>query len=300
LHDRRKKVCKRQRAGPTKQDVSAFILSTILLVSPASSLSAAQPPSLVEPESGAWAVVHAGELWVCWSPGPDCFERVVFDDEQASRDDPFVEEEDASAELVDERSGDPVVVGADGWRLGFGGPRSLWIEHEEQRWRVVDGQRRAQLVEDPAPVRLLRIGPAACGPDAIVPAVIGGRLSFRDAPRCADEVAAASCVTRAGPRMRTPTPMRLRASIEVSSTRGWVAGGELGIEDRRLASGLEVSFVVELGFDWQRRVADRQAASVVARRGRARLRELPTVTPGPLADAELGALAAVVCEGGQP
>lgn len=307
MHIFLKKVCNRERAGPTKQDVTASILSTILLVSPASSLSAAQPPSLVEPESGAWAVVHAGELWVCWSPGPDCFERVVFDDGEPAHDDPIADaEEDPNEELVDDgHKSEPVMVGADGWRIGFWGPRSLWVEHDEQRWRVVHGQRRARLVEDQAPVRLLRIGPASCGPDAMVPALIGGRLGFKDAPRCTVEVTAATCVTRGvGPRLRSPTPMRLRAGIEVAGARAWTAGGEdqlsPGIDHRRSTSVLEVSLVVELAFDWQRRIADRRAASLVARRGRAQLRELPAVVPGPLADDELEALADVVCKGGQP
>jgi hypothetical protein len=280
-------------------DVSAFILSTILLVSPASSLSAAQPPSLVEPQSGAWAVVYAGELWVCWSPGADCFERVVFDDDVSARDDVFADdllEEELVGDL--EPSYESIDVGSESWRLGFWGPASLWVERDEQRWRVVRGQRRARVVEEPAPIRLLRLGPVGCGPHGIVPAVIGGKLSWRDAPRCAVELAMPVCVTRAGPRVRTPTPIRLRASIEATRASDWKAGGELGIGDRRLASGLELHFVVELGFDWQRRVADRRAASLLARRSRARLRELPTVVPGPLAAAEHEALAAVVCEGG--
>lgn len=286
--------------------MSAFILSTILLALPASSLSAAQPPSLVEPESGAWAVVYAGELWVCWSPGPDCFERVVFDDHEASRDDRLADEDSLDeiddvdvGDLVAERDG--LDVGVEDWRLGFWGAGSLWVERDDHRWRVVQGQRRARIVDDPAPIRLLRIGPAACGPEAIVPAVIGGRLSFRDAPRCAVDVAAPVCVSQAGPRMRRPTPIRLKASVELTRASGWTARAEPppAISDRQLASGLEVSFVVELGFDWQRRIADRRAASMLTRRGRARLRELPTVAPGPLAAAELEALTEVVCEGGQ-
>ncbi|HVI03641.1 MAG TPA: hypothetical protein VM869_33340 [Enhygromyxa sp.] len=285
--------------------MSAILLSTILLVSPASSLStaSAQPPSLVEPESGAWAVVHAGELWVCWRPGPDCFERIVFDDDARTRDDAFVEDADAE-ELVEDLGRAPE-LGVDDWRMGFWGAQSLWIERDEQRWRVLAGQRRAQIVEDPAPIRLVRIGPAACGPDAIVPAVIGGRLSWRDAPRCSESAGPTTmCVTRAGPRVRRPTSVRLRASVEIAGARAWKAGGEAGvvppIDERRLSTGLEVSFVVELGFDWQRRAADRRAAAMIARRTQARLRELPTVPAGPLADAEREALAALVCEGGQP
>lgn len=286
--------------------ILSTILSTIVLVSPAS-LSAAQPPSLVEPESGAWAVVHAGELWVCWRPGPDCFERVVFDDDERPHDAPIADEqEDPSEDLVDDdHKPEGVMVGADAWRLGFWGPRSLWIEHDDQRWRVDHGQRRARIVNEQAPVRLLRIGPASCGPDAMVPAVIGGQLAFKEAPRCTTQVTATTCVTRGPvPRLRSPTPMRLRAGIQVESARAWKAGGQdevaPGIDRRRSTNALEISVVMELAFDWQRRITDQRAASLVARRSRAQLRQLPAVVPGPLARDELEALANVVCKGGQP
>lgn len=282
--------------------MNAIALSTLLLVSPASSFSTGQLPSLVEPESGAWAVIHAGELWVCWSPGPDCFERVVFEREQTEGEDLLDEQDpELTAEMMVEGQGEPGDVGSDDWRLGFAGAGSLWVERGEQRWRVVDGQRRAQLVGDPAPVRLGRVGPAGCGPDAMVPAIIAGRLSFREAPRCQLELVAATCVTRAArPRLRTPTPVRLRASVEVASARAWTAGGELvQLSQRRLSNAVEVHFVVELGFDWQRRVANQRAASLLVRRSQARLRELPSVSPGPLAGSERAALATIVCEGGR-
>src|SRR5690606_22384259 len=139
--------------------------------------------------------------------------------------------------------------------------------------------RRARLVEDQAPIRLARLGPAGCGPDGIVPAVIGGRLSWREAPRCAGGVGASTRVTQPGPRLRTPTPIRLRAGIEVASARAWTARDDLalglGVASRRRTSGFEIGVVIELGFDWQRRAADRRARAQVASRGRPRVRELP-------------------------
>src|SRR5690606_2225897 len=110
-------------------------LSTVLLVTPASLSSfsappgAGQPPSLVEPESGAWAVVHAGQLWVCWSPGPDCFERVVFDDDTAEPEDVVEVDEPADELLLDLDAPEQLEVGVDAWQIGFWGPRSLWVEH---------------------------------------------------------------------------------------------------------------------------------------------------------------------------
>jgi hypothetical protein len=279
--------------------VSAFILSTLLLVSPASPLSTARPPSLVEPESGAWAVVHAGQLWICWVPGPDCFERVVFDDDTWARAH-SLEEDEIAEELIEDLAAprDELAFGNEAWRIGFWGPRSLWIEYDERRFRVARGQRQARLVDDPAPIRLLRASPAGCGPDAVVPAVIGGRLSWQDAPHCVSAVGPTMCVTAAGPRMRTPTPVRMRAGIEVAGTRAWTSEDEPSA--RQLSGGLEIHFVIELAFDWQARAVDRRARTILARRSRAQLRQLPAVAPGPLAAAELEALSSVMCRGGQP
>jgi hypothetical protein len=300
LHDPREKTCNRPRVGPTKQDVSAAILSTFLLVSPASPLSTSRPPSLVEPESGAWAIVHAGQLWVCWSPGPDCFERVVFDDGARTRAQSFEEDDEMGEALVEDLDAtrDEIMFGSEAWRIGFWGSQSLWIEHDEQRFRVARGQRQARLVDEPAPIRLLRISPAACGPDGQVPTVIGGRLSWQDAPRCVVETAPSVCVSAPGPRLRTPTPVRLRAGFEVAAARAWTSVDEPA--SRRLAGGVELNFVVELSFDWQARAADRRARAALARRSRAQLRQLPAVVPGPLADAEIEALTSVVCHGGRP
>ncbi|MFO7565680.1 MAG: hypothetical protein R6X02_23760 [Enhygromyxa sp.] len=297
--------------------MSASILSTLLLVSPASLPSFTQPPSLVEPESGAWAVVHAGQLWVCWSPGPECFERVVFDDAPPGPDDELVDEE-TSYELADEANeaneanepGEPeepeepeaVDLGVGTWQLGFAGPRSLWLEHGDQRFRIVRGQRRARRVDEPAPVRLERISPADCGPQGLIPALINGQLSWREAPECAVETTAQSCVTRAGPRVRRPTPVRIRAGIEVARARAWMVDDDdelgLAIAERRRKSDIDVKIVVELRFDWQRRASQQRARALLIRRSEARLRPLPRVSPGPLADAELEAIAAIVCDGG--
>ncbi len=305
---RSKKIAasKKTLQTPTRRSdeasVTASILSALLLVSPAPLPFAAQPPSLVEPSSDAWAVVHAGQLWVCWTPGPDCFERVVFDNDTGERDD-TLDEDTRADELVDTSRTEPE-LGVDAWQLGFWGPRSLWIEGGEQRWRVLAGQRRARTVDEPAPVRLQRLSPAQCGPKAVVPALIGGRLSWREAPRCALEVSTHSCVTSAGPRVRPATPLRVRAGVELGSARGWSneddAALALAIAERRSTSAVEVSVFVEFGFDWQRRARDQRARALISRRGRGLLRKLPTVASGPRAAAEVDALANIVCRGAQP
>ncbi len=279
-------------------------MSLVLLVSPAS-LPSNRPPSLVEPESGAWAVVHAGQLWVCWTPGPDCFARIEFD-EAPRREDPLAEDDHEAPELA--HASTAPEFGIEASQIGFWGPRSLWIERGEARFRVLAGQRRARAVDEPAPIRLRRIAAAPCGPEGLVPAVIGGRLSWREAPRCAVERATAGaigarrCMSAPGPRLRPPTPLRLRAGVEIVGARAWTAEDDaalaLAIAGRRRSSAVELSFVVEVGFDLQRRAVERRTRALLARSGRAQLRELPPVPPGPRAAAEIDALAELLCAGG--
>lgn len=296
--------------------MSPSILSIVLLVSPAPLPSSAPPSSLFEPESGAWAVVHGGQLWVCWAPAPDCFARVVFDDDERRLEDRIEDDDPAADEALDEFNGDigarefGSLQGAEPWQLGFADARSLWVELGEQRWRVVRGQRRARLVDDPAPIRLRRIGPASCGPAAVVPAMIGGGLGWREAPRCAVDRPADSptqiCMAPAGPRLgrRRPTAIRLRAGLELASIRTWAIAEDpdrnLIVATRRYVSAVQFSVVVELGFDWQRASADRRAQASLEGRRRAQRRELPKVAPGPLAAAEIEALADVMCAVEQP
>jgi hypothetical protein len=300
--------------------VITSILSTVLLVTPAPlPASTAPPPSLVNPKSGAWTAVHAGQLWVCWEPGPDCFERVAFDDDgergedwvdDGSQDELPQFEEFAELEAVAEPAedhGHRAVHGAERWQLGFG-VDSLWIELGDRRWRVMQGQQQARSVEDPAPVWLRRIGPARCGPAGVVPAVIGGRMSWRQAPRCANEASAATMLTRTcmapgGPQLgrRRPTRVRIRAGLELKSMQRWTGNDDatrgLLLATRRVVGGTELHFVVELGFDGQRRSADDRARAALEQRSRAKLRDLPPVAPGPLAAAELDALETLVCGG---
>lgn len=225
----------------------------------------------------------------------------MFDDappeaEDVLDEDSVVEDFDLEDELEEPEAVD---LGVGTWLIGFAGPRSLWVEHGEQRFRILRGQRRARLVDEQAPVRLGRIGPVECGPHGMVPALIGGTLSFREAPRCVVEVSAQACVSRAGPRTRKPTPVRLRAGLELVNSRASKAKGpELAIVKHRHKVDLDIKVFVELGFDWQRRAAHQRARALVTRRSEARLRGLPAVTPGPLAQAEEEALAAVVCDGG--
>ena len=292
------------------------LLSTVLLATPAPlPASTAQPPSLVSPESGAWTAVHAGQLWICWEPGPDCFERVAFDDD-GERGEDWVDDgsqdELTELEAFEEQAefedrGQRGSHGAERWQLGFG-VDSLWIELGDRRWRVMRGQQQARSVEDPAPVWLRRIGPARCGPAGVVPAVIGGRMSWHQAPRCAKKASAATMLTRTcmapgGPQLgrRRPTRVRIRAGLELRSMQRWAghddAARGLQLATRRVVGGTELHFVVELGFDGQRRSADDRARAALEQRSRAKLRDLPPVAPGPLAEAELDALETLVCGG---
>jgi hypothetical protein len=285
--------------------VNASILSLALLVSTPPPSSGVHPPGLVEPESGAWAVVHAGQLWVCWEPAWDCFERVVFEGEEFRGEDVLDEDEalifgepfelDHAWDDLDRRHDAEVT---DQWRIGFWGPRSLWIDLGDQRFRVVHGQRTARPVDEPPPTNLRRIAPPGCGPSAVVPAVINGLLSWREAPLCGAQEPVQTCPSPPAPRVRRPVPIRLRAGLEFASARNWTvfddAARELSFARGRYGSRMEIRLVLELRFDPQRSTTDERARAVLARR-RAAQRELPIVAPGPLAAAEFEALTNIVC-----
>lgn len=289
--------------------VTTSILLSLVLLTP--SKPHATLPGVVEPRVGAWAVVHAGQLWVCWREGPDCWRRVEFEDDAGSLADTELEdlahqfdEEDSDAldpEFLDDGFGSELEFGPERWRLGFDGVANLWIELDDRRWRVAHGQARARMADDATPVRLARPRESDCGPAGRRPAISGGRLDWQTAPRCAEPPLRATCVAASAARPRKPVPIRLRAGIELGVVRGWTAvdtdASTPTVASVRQSAGLELLFVVELGFDPTRTNADARARAALLSHDR--VRHIPVGEPGPLAAAEQRAMAAAIC-GGQP
>jgi hypothetical protein len=318
---------------------TSILLSLALLPSPSAPPPGppqADLPGVVDPHTGAWAVVHAGQLWVCWEPGPDCWRRVELEQQDpgsladldasrwawgregvarpaASEVDDLALELDAwdddvlGPDFVEDAFGPEIELGPERWRLGFDRAANLHIELEDRRWRAEHGQPRARMADDVAPVRLARPRARECGPDGQLPAIVGGRLGWQTAPRCAEPPPGMICVAPAAARLRTPVPIRLRAGLELGAVRGWnavdVDASTPTVASVRPSAGLELLFVIELGFDPTRTNADdRSRAALLAHD---RLRHIPASEPGPLgplgpiAVAEQQAMAAAIC-GGQP
>lgn len=278
-------------------------LSTPILPSPA-------PPGtagVVELRSGAWAVVHAGQLWVCWREGPDCFRRVEFDDDAGPRTDvelelelePELDAADVRGEFLIDEFDAPLEFGPERWRLGFDSASHLWVEIDDRRYRIEAGHARARPSADATVVALARPRAFDCGPTGQRPAVLGGRLVWQSAPTCAVPSAGSTCVdTSVRPRPRKPAPVRLRAGFEIAVPRGWAAM-DLDSESPTVAvvrprAAFEISFVLELGFDPTRFADSRARAALLAH---SRLRAVPTPRPGPLADAERRELLLAACGG---
>ncbi|WP_146155463.1 hypothetical protein [Enhygromyxa salina] len=284
--------------------MSASILLSLVLLSVPAAPPRAAPPGVFEPSSGAWAVVHAGQLWVCWRAGPgprpesggnnDCWRRV-----ELLVDGPQSEDllDEAAEEFIEDAAAQSLETSSERWRLGFWGPRSLWIERGDQRWRVDLGHQRATITDEPAPVRLSRPRASACGPRGQTPALVGGRLAWQAAPQCPRGPRAGSCVAPPPPRVRRALPLRVRAGIQLSAVRSWTMRDDrelgLSVAAVRPRAAVELSFVVELGFDLSRARTDERARALLARRERGR--SLPAVVPGPLAARERRALTAAVC-----
>lgn len=267
------------------------------------------PPGVVADEGSAWAVVHGGQLWVCWSVSPDCWRRVELDTEPARASPSFDEALDPEPDFIDDQRAPTLDLAPQRWRLGFWGRRSLWIEIDDQRFRVDAGRHRAQRVDEPAPTRLARPGIAACGPRGRRPALSAGRLGWQDAPRCSASAPAGGCAPSSTslPRPRAPLPVRLRASLELTRIRSWTATGEdpeteaamralaPPISRTRERAGLELWFVIELGFDAGRSRSHARTRAALLRRAHERASSLPAVAPGPLADHERRALREAIC-----
>ncbi|WP_165703919.1 hypothetical protein, partial [Enhygromyxa salina] len=156
---------------------ASTILSLALLLGPPLE-SSNGPPGVVDLDSGAWAVVHAGQLWVCWTQAPNCWRRVELAAPAGDRvHDLEAVQTELGEDFIDDVGTEPLDGSPDRWRLGFWGPRTLWIELDEQRWRVDLGQQRARASLDPAPLRLERPAVYACGPAGREPASVGDRKS---------------------------------------------------------------------------------------------------------------------------
>lgn len=296
----------------------SILLSLALLPLPTAPPQAALP-GVADSHTGAWAVVHAGQLWVCWQDGPDCWRRVEFEQQDiGSLADVDLEElaiafdawnDDAlGPDFVEDGVGPEMEFGPERWRLGFDRAANLWIEFDDRRWRAEQGQARARMADDVTPVRLTRPRSHDCGPDGQLPAIVNGRLGWQPAPRCAEPPPGSSCVVPAvAARPRKPVPIRLRAGIELGVVRGWAAvdteASTPTVASVRQSAGLELLFVLELGFDPTRTNSDARARAALL--GHDRVRHIPAGEPGlvgplgPLAMAEQQAMAAAIC-GGQP
>lgn len=271
---------------------------SFLLSSP---VAGGQPPPATggrEPAPDSWAVVHAGSVWVCWTAGDDCWTRVELEPPERGPG-PVADLEAEELGPAPLRVEDPLAP--ERLRLGFSGPRRLWIVVDEQPWVLERGHRRARAVDARPPVATARPKVPSCSPRRAIPELRGGKLGWREAPPCPRSRAApASCLAPRGPELRRPTGLKLGAGVELSQLRRWstsrvqASGAEPATPRWRRAAGLELLFVIELGFDPRRLQADRRGRQS-ARASRARRRALPAVEPGPLAAAETRAYAAIVC-----
>jgi hypothetical protein len=282
--------------------VTTSILLALTLFTPFPPAPATPGPlgGVVEPRTGAWAVVHAGQLWVCWREHRGCFRRVEFDDDPRARDEIELELDDVVEDdfLTDEVEGE-LDYGPERWRLGFDSASHLWIEIDDRRYRVEVGHARARPAADASVVALGRPRTFDCGPGGRRPAIVAGQLDWQAAPRCAPPPSISTCVdTSVRPRPRKPSPVRLRAGFEVAVPRGW-ASADFDVASPTVArvqprAALELSFVIELGFDPTRAADSRARAALLAH---SRLRAVSMPPPGPLADAERRALLAAACGG---
>ncbi|PRQ07235.1 hypothetical protein ENSA7_29420 [Enhygromyxa salina] len=270
--------------------------------------TAAGPPGIVNLDSGAWAVVHAGQLWVCWEQADNCWRRVEL---APPTDLARVHDltDDLGEDFIEDGKAERLDASPERWRLGFWGPRTLWVELGEQRWRVDLGHQRARATADPAPLRLVRPGMYTCGPAGRAPAIVGGRLGWQPAPRCGLGHGQSSCLAPPPPRVRRPRAVGLRASVQLSSSKAWTTRDDhiaaLQVAGVRANAGVEFTLALELGFDIGRARTQQRARAIMRRRDP--VRNLPT-TPAPrdpqlaaalapIAAAEARALRVALCEG---
>lgn len=272
------------------------------------------PPGVMDLDSGAWAVVHAGQLWVCWTQAPNCWRRIEFESPQNILTHQLG---DAPSELGEDFIDDVNTAPALGsgsaqsspeqWRLGFWGARALWIELGDQRWRVDFGQQRARVTDDPAPLRLGRPQVYECGPAGDKPAIVSGRLGWQPAPRCGLGPNQSTCLAPPPARLRRPRALDLRLALQLSSTQAWTThddhAADLQVASVRSSAGFEFALVVDLGFDLGGARVQQRALAALQRRDR--VRRLPSTLVGhdgssagvlpSIAAAEARALQVVLC-----
>ena len=229
--------------------------------------SSSEPLALIDggrAAPGAWLAVWRGEAWVCWNPGPGCWQRL---------------------DLLGK-----VDVGL--LRAEFTGPTSVVLgDRSEATWRIDRG--------DPIPRTALAnpVGsprPYACGPIGPLPVVGAGGLGFVAAP-CPEAAAGPHlCVARGrGDNVRPVAGLRVRLGLELRREEAWqrTAGAAA-------TTGFAMLAILGLGWDsgsqLRRERADLQAQA------RPAVRTLPALrSRGPLAAAEREALTSVLC-GGAP
>lgn len=212
---------------------------------------------------GAWLALWRGDAWVCWRPGPGCWQRLEL------------------AGVVD------VAL----LRAEFTGLAALVLgDRSETTWRIDQG--------DPTP-RPATGNPTgspqvhACGPDGALPiAEDGGGLSLALVP-CAEAPAGESvCVSPGrGAAVRPVVPVRVRLGLELRVQDAWSR-----TTGPTATTGMAVLATLSLG--WSGGFAHRRERADLQAQARPGLRTLPALrSRGPLAAAEREALAAVLCGG---
>lgn len=246
---------------------SAVLLGLCTVSLPASAHAAGEvsPPSVAG--SRGWVAIHAGQLWVCWEPGPQCWRRVVVEEpgeSSAGLDDDTLDEP-----LWETTSEAPRALDLGRVRVGFHGPRQVWIDDGATLWVLTPGQRRAQIATVDPPTRLRRPTRPRCGPQGWVPVAGASGLALQLGPVCAPATVRSNCVSP-GPfvRPRAPKGIDLKVGIELAHVRGWTTDGRpweaAAIRERQ---GLEVLATVAIGFDPGGRATDvRRRAALLQRR----------------------------------
>ncbi len=293
--------------------VAPLLLTSLLYLPDApapagAELPARVPPTVASEDGQAWVAVHAGSVWVCWSgDDPHCWQRLDLEpppnlDTTSALlepiDDSLVEPLDAASELdLDAPTDTAVDVGNEGLdpRFGFQGSHRLWIAIDDTLWLLERGRRQARwAASQTSPVTLLLPKRPTCGPDGRVPTITGGRLTWTSAKRCALGAPTRGCL-RPAISLRPPIGARLRAGLSLARVQRWThlpaAAEQPATLDRR--AGLELLFVIELGFDPTAALRSAQARQQLLASDR--WRSVPTVQEGPLAERERAALGAIVC-----
>jgi hypothetical protein len=257
-------------------------------------------PAHVDASGEAWVVVHAGSAWVCWTAdaAPEgCFRRVELEPPPSRARAAFVPDEELELELEPEPTSSTDAALAIDLRFGFE-PGRLWIALDELGVWVIEPERtQARWLDTPtSAVTLVRPTAPRCGPQGLVPALVGGRIALRPAPRCPGSAVPSGCL-RPRPRVRKPSGLSLALGLSFMHARGWAhAPGqpELGLPSHlQQSEGIGLALVVTIGFDPA--AAWRLARARDELLARDRRRSVPAVDAHPLAEAERAALRSIAC-----